>query len=98
MEKTKIYNKLRSNFTKTKLIYYYVFPLWAIKRFKTLKNIYLIKDIICGYFSIEKFNELIKFKELVEAKSVRTKLNNTELIKVNNNSLGKMDLIEVKNI
>lgn len=98
LEKPKIYNKLQRNFTKTKLIYYYVFPLWVIKRFKALKNICLIKDIICGYFSIEKFNELIKFKELVEAESKKSKLYNTELIKVNNNSFGKMDLIEVKNI
>ena len=96
-EKAKIYKNFQKNITKTKLVYYYLCPLWFIKRIKSLKNVNLVKEIICGYFSIEKINELINFKEIIEAYSLKSKMNNTELIKINNNSFGKMNLIDVKN-
>ena len=96
-EKAKIYKKFQNNITKTKLVYYYLFPLWAIKRIKSLKKIYLVKDIICGYFSIEKINELIEFKEIIEANYLKSKMNNTEFIKINDNIYAKMDLIDAKN-
>ena len=71
-------------FTKTNIMYYYIFPLWILRRNKTFNNIYSIKDKICRYFSIEKVNELIKFKEHIENKSLKSKMSNTELIKITN--------------
>ena len=81
--------KNKENITKDKLIYFYLFPLWFLKRNKTFKRIYLIKDIIYNYFSIEKINELIKFIDILEEKTIKSKMSNTELIKINNNNFGK---------
>ena len=67
-----------------KLMYYYILPLCILKRNSNFANIYKIKDKICGYFSIEKINELIKFKENLEDRSLKTKNKNIEVIKVNN--------------
>ena len=78
--------KSKENITKTKLNYYYLLPLWFLKRNKTFKSIYLIKSIICNYFSIEKINELIIFLDILEDKKLKSKMNNTELIKINNNN------------
>ena len=58
-------------FTKAKILYYYLLPLWVLRRNKTFNNIYLIKERISGYFSIEKINELIKFKEILEDKTIK---------------------------
>ena len=66
-----------------KLIYFYLFPLWVLKKHKTFNNICLIKDRICSYFSVERLNELIRFKEHLDLKAKKLKINNTELIKVN---------------
>ena len=35
---------------------------------------------------MEKINELIKFKEIIEDKSMKSKVNNTELIYIKNNN------------
>ena len=73
----------KEKITKNKLLFFYLFPLWALKKHKSLKNIVLIKDKICTYFSVEKINELIKFKENLDDKARKIKVNNTELIKIN---------------
>jgi len=75
----------KGNIAKVKLIYYYLLPLWIIKRNKRLKSIYFIKDRICGYFSIEKMNELIKFKENLEDKSFKLNMRSVECMKINSN-------------
>ena len=73
--------------TRANRMYYYILPLWVLrKNIKTFNNIYSIKDKICGYFSIEKINELIIFKENLEKKTIKLKLSSTELIKINNNN------------
>ena len=69
--------------TQHKLIYFYLFPLWVLKKHKTFNNICLIKDRICSYFSVERLNELIRFKEHLDLKAKKLKINSTELIKVN---------------
>ena len=58
-------------------------PFWVLRRNRTINSIYSIKDKICGYFSIEKINELIKFKEALENKSIKSKMINNEIIKIN---------------
>ena len=73
----------KEKITKNKLLYFYLFPLWALKKHKSFNNIVLIKDKICTYFSVEKINELIKFKENLDDKARKIKVNNTELIKIN---------------
>ena len=80
--------KNKGNITEKKLIYYYLLPLWFLKRNKTFKCIYSIKDRICNYFSIEKINELIKFIDILEEKTLKHKISNTELIQINNNNFG----------
>ena len=60
--------------------------MWFLRRNKTFKSLYIIKERICEYFSIEKINELIKFKEIIEEKSMKSKMNNTELNYNNNNN------------
>jgi hypothetical protein len=67
---------------KKRLIYFYLFPLCILKKHKLFNNLYMINDRICNYFSIEKINELIKFKEAFSHKSNKMKINNTEFIKV----------------
>ena len=96
-KKSKTYVENNGNFTKTKILYYYLLPLWVLRRNKTFNNIYLIKDRICGYFSIEKINELIKFKETIEDKTAKSKMNNTELIQINKKNLDNNSFDEVKN-
>ena len=73
----------KEKITKNKLLYFYLFPLWALKKHKSFNNIVLIKEKICTYFSVEKINELIKFKENLDDKARKIKVNNTELIKIN---------------
>ena len=85
-KKSKFCIENKKNITKNKLIYYYLIPLWVLRRNKAFKSIYLIKDRICGYFSIEKINELIKFKENFEDKSIKSKEYNTEFLKNKNNN------------
>ena len=68
--------------TRNKLMYFYLFPLCILKKHKSFSNICLIKDRICTYFSIEKINELIKFKDNLDCRSKKIKVNNTEFIKV----------------
>jgi len=75
----------KENISKAKIIYYYILPLWILKRKKSLKSIYFIKDRICGYFSIEKINELIKFKEYLEDKSFKSNMKSIECMKINDN-------------
>ena len=60
-------------------------PLWCLRKNKSYNNVYLIKDKICGYFSIEKINELIKFKGTFDEKAKKAKINNTELLQINDN-------------
>lgn len=67
---------------KKRLMYFYFFPLWILKKHKLFNNIYLINERICNYFSIEKINEVIKFKEAFSHRSKKMKINNTDLIKV----------------
>ena len=83
-------SKITQNFTinkekivNNKLIYFYIFPLWLLKKNKSFNNIVLIKDKICTYFSIEKINELILFKESLDYRTKKIKTNNTEYIKIN---------------
>ena len=82
-KKSKTYVENQENITKNKIMYYYLLPFWFLRRNKTLNNIYFIKDRIYGYFSIEKINELIRFKESFEDKSMKSKKNNTEFIQIN---------------
>ena len=96
--KPESYDTIKENITKNKLIYYYLFPFWILKRIKKLSSIYVIKGIICSYFSIEKMNELIKFKEIIENQSIKMIDSNTELIKINNNNFGNKDSINKENI
>ena len=79
------FDKKGNTFTKTKIIYYYIFPLWILKRNKKFSNIYKIKERICGYFSIEKINELIKFKENIEDEALKSKMKDIELFEINKN-------------
>ena len=74
----------KEKITKNKLMYFYFFPLCILKKHKSFNNICLIKDKICAYFSVEKINELIKFKENLDykVKKIKSK-NNFEFIKVN---------------
>ena len=65
-----------------KLMYFYLFPLWILKKHKSFSNICLIKDKICTYFSIEKINELIKFKDTLDYRAKKMKMNNTEFVKI----------------
>ena len=70
---------------KKRLIYFYLFPLCILKKHKLFNNLYMINDRICKYFSIEKINELIKFKDAFSHRSNKMKINNTEFIKVDKN-------------
>ena len=76
----------KGNIKEKILIYYYLFPLWFLKRNKTFKSIYFIKDRICNYFSIEKMNELIKYLDIFEEKNLKAKINNIEYINLYNNN------------
>ena len=96
-KKSKTYEKIKQNIKKNKLIYYYILPLWFLRKNKTFNKIYLIKDRICEYFSIEKINELIKFKENIEMKTLKPKLNNTELIQFNYNNIENNCINDVNN-
>ena len=73
----------KEKITNNKLIYFYIFPLWLLKKSKAFNNIVLIKDKICTYFSVEKINELIIFKEGLDYRAKKAKINNTEYIKIN---------------
>ena len=77
------YSINKEKITKNKLMYFYIFPLWVLKKHRAFKNIVLIKDKVCAYFSVEKINELIKFKENLDDKARKIKVSNTEFIKVN---------------
>ena len=68
---------------KSKFIYYYVLPLCILRKHKIFSSIYIIKDKICTYFSIEKFYELSKLKEALDQKAKKTVINKTELLKIN---------------
>ena len=80
---SKIYVEIQTNKFKEKLIYYYLLPLWVLRKNKNFNSIYLIKDRICEYFSIEKIIELIQFKEIIEKNSIKSKMYKTELIHAN---------------
>ena len=67
--------------TKKNLKYYYLLPFCILKKNKEFDNICFIQEKICNYFSIEKINELIRFKDNIEKQSKKLKKN--ELIKVN---------------
>ena len=95
--KSKTFVENKGIITKTKLLYYYLLPLWVIRRNKTFNSMYTIKDRICGYFSIEKINELIKFKETLEVQSLQSKMNNVEVINVNNPNLIEKRLNDINN-
>ena len=73
----------KEKITNDKLFYFYILPLWMLKKNKSFNNIVLIKDKICTYFSIEKINELIIFKESLDYRLKKMKTNNTEYIKIN---------------
>ena len=66
---------------KSKLMYYYIFPLCILRKHKTFNPVCVIKDKICTYFSIEKMHELNKFKEALDQK-VKRAVSNTELLKI----------------
>ena len=96
-KKAKSYVENHGIFAKAKILYYYLLPLWFLKRNKKYNNIYLIKDRICGYFSIEKINELINFTETMQDKNAKLKMNNTELIQIKNNNFENNSFDEIKN-
>ena len=96
-KKSKTYSENKGIITKTKLLYYYLLPLWVIRRNKSFNSIYTIKDRICEYFSIEKINELIKFKETLEDKYIKSKMNNAEVININNKNLIENHLNDINN-
>ena len=83
--------------TKNKLLYYYLLPLWVIRRNKTFNSIYTIKDSNMWIFFNWKINELIKFKETLEDQSLKSKMNNVEVIKVNNPNLIEKRLNDINN-
>ena len=68
---------------KNKFIYYYVLPLCILRKHKIFSSLYIIKDKICTYFSIEKFYELSKLKEALDQKVKKIAINKTELLKIN---------------
>lgn len=82
----------KGKINKDKLIYFYFIPYWILKKHKTFNNICLIKDRICSYFSIEKLNELIKFKENMENKDRIRKMSYTQLIQINNKNNNNITL------
>ena len=67
--KSKIVTFNQDSTSEKKFIYFYLIPFWLLKKHKSFNNIYQIKDNICHYFSIEQFNELIKFKENIDEKA-----------------------------
>ena len=83
--KTYAENRNKESIKKNKLMLFYILPFWFLRKNKKFDYIYLIKDRICGYFSIEKLNDLIKFKEFFFDKS-KIKINNTDIIKFHNNN------------
>lgn len=90
--KTKETAEFRLNKIRDKLKYYYLLPLWILRRYNYFKNTYLIKDKICGYFSIEKMNELIKYKEMLEKnKPQPKKIIGTDILKNKNSNIGLID-------
>ena len=100
ISKTSLQNE--GNISKAKLVYYYILPLWILKRKKSFSHIYSIKNRICQYFSIEKINELIKFKENFEDRTFKSKMKSIELIKINNTNYQKeknsLDDSKIKNV
>ena len=78
-----IYTINKERITKNKLMYYYMLPLCILRKHKSFNNICIIKDKICSFFSIEKINELNKFKDTLDQKARKTKMYNTEFIKIN---------------
>ena len=94
--KSKTSFEKEGNISKVKLLYYYILPLWILKKKKSFKNMYFIKKRICQYFSIEKINELIKFKENLEDKSYKLKKESIKKLSINNN-FEKESLDESKN-
>lgn len=82
---------------KHNIIYFYLFPLWLLRRSKSFNNICLINEKICGYFSIEKINELIKFKGSFDEKAKKTKINNTELIQIQGNIISHHSSKKINN-
>jgi hypothetical protein len=94
-KRSKVSIENRKNLTKIKLLYYYLLPLWVLRRSKTINSIYSIKDRICGYFSIEKIHELIKFKEALEDKSLKSKILKNEIINIDSNNKKTNGLIDI---
>ena len=66
---------------KQNLIYYYLLPMCILKKNKAFDNVCFIQEKICNYFSIEKINDLIRFKDNIEKQSKKQK--KSELIKLN---------------
>lgn len=73
----------KEEITKHKILYFYLFPICMLKKHKSFNNISLIKDKICSYFSVERLNELLRFKDNFDSKAKKSKTSNTELIKIN---------------
>jgi hypothetical protein len=94
-KRSKVSIENRKNLTKIKLLYYYLLPLWVLRRNKTTGSIYSIKERICGYFSIEKIHELIKFKEALEDKSLKSKMFKNEIINIDSNNKKTNGLIDI---
>ena len=82
--------------TSNKLLYFYLFPLWILKKHKAFNNVCLIKDRICSYFSVERLNELIRFKEHLDSKAKKIKINTTEFIKINKKFQDSNDSNEIQ--
>jgi hypothetical protein len=59
--------------TKRNLIYYYLLPIWVLKKYKAFDSLCFIQERICNYFSVEKINELIRFKDNIEKQSKKLK-------------------------
>jgi hypothetical protein len=96
--KLKSLAEIQANKIKNNLMYYYLLPMWILRKYKIFKNMYLIKEKICGYFSIEKFNELIKFKEILEKNNMQLKSDHPQLFTINNTIIHeKKDLINERN-
>ena len=94
--KSKLLFDNKGGISTSKLIYYYILPFWVLKRKQVFNYIYSIKDKICEYFSIEKINELIRFKENLEDKNLKSKMKTIEIMK-NNNCNDKNSLDNSKN-
>ena len=82
--KSKLFIINQDYISENKFIYFYLIPFWLLKKHKSFNKVYQIKDRICHYFSIERLNELIKFKENFDGKAKKYDSNDSNEIQKSN--------------